>query len=80
VNVDVDWMDPTYSRDLQIVPHAMTSNNLWVNIQMSHAENAEMVRQVCKELKSVGWKAAYTRIVSCNCHTRAGSLQLTHDL
>lgn len=63
LNVDVDWMDPTYSKNLQIVPHDMTSNNLWVNEQMSHPDNAEMVREVCKELKSEGWKAAYTRIV-----------------
>ena len=64
VNVDVDWMDPTYSKNLAITPNDMTSNNLWVNQQMSHPENEEMVLEVCKELKSQGWKAAYTRIVS----------------
>ncbi|KJX99026.1 transaldolase like protein [Zymoseptoria brevis] len=61
-NVDVDWMDPTYSKNLSIVPNDMTSNNLWVNIQMSHPENKEMFQKVCKELKAEGWKAAYTRI------------------
>jgi hypothetical protein len=64
LNVDVDWMDPTYSKNLPIKPNDQTSNNLWVNQQMSHPENKEMVLQVCKELKSEGWKAAYTRIVS----------------
>jgi transaldolase len=64
VNVDVDWMDPTYSKTLPIKPNDQTSNNLWVNQQMSHPENKEMVLQVCKEFKSEGWKAAYTRIVS----------------
>ena len=64
VNVDVDWMDPTYSKNLPITPNDQTSNNLWVNQQMSHPENKEMVLQVCKDLKSEGWKAAYTRIVS----------------
>lgn len=63
LNVDVDWMDPTYSKNLPIKPNDQTSNNLWVNQQMSHPENKEMVLQVCKELKSEGWKAAYTRIV-----------------
>lgn len=65
VNVDVDWMDPTYSKNLPIKPNDQTSNNLWVNQQMSHPENKDMVLQVCKDLKSEGWKAAYTRIVSC---------------
>ena len=63
LNVDVDWMDPTYSKNLQITPNDQTSNNLWVNQQMSHPENKEMFYQVCKELKPEGWKAAYTRIV-----------------
>ena len=63
LNVDVDWMDPTYSKNLPIKPNDQTSNNLWVNQQMSHPENKEMVLQVCKELKYEGWKAAYTRIV-----------------
>ena len=64
VNVDVDWMDPSYSKSLPIRPNDQTSNNLWVNQQMSHPENKVMVLQVCKDLKSQGWKAAYTRIVS----------------
>lgn len=57
-------MDPTYSKTLQITPNDMTSNNLWVNQQMSHPDNKEMFYAVCKELKPEGWKAAYTRIVS----------------
>lgn len=56
-------MDPTYSKNLSITPNDMTSNNLWVNQQMSHPENREMFLSVCNELKSEGWKAAYTRIV-----------------
>ena len=31
LNVDVDWMDPTYSKNLQIKPNDQTSNNLWVS-------------------------------------------------
>ena len=64
VNVDVDWMDPIYSKNLQITPNDMTSNNLWVNQQMSHPDNKDVLYQVSKELKAEGWKAAYTRIVS----------------
>ena len=62
MNVDVDWMDPTYSKNMSITPNDMTSNNLWVNTQMSHPENKEMFMAVCKEFKG-DWKAAYTRIV-----------------
>lgn len=63
MNIDVDWMDPTYSKNLQVTPNDMTSNNLWVNQQMSHPDNKKMFEEVCKELKPKGWKAAYTRIV-----------------
>jgi hypothetical protein len=67
VNVDIDWMDSTYSKNLPIKPNDQTINNSWVDQQMSHPENKDMVLQVCKELKSEGWKAAYTRIVSYTC-------------
>lgn len=79
MNVDVDWMDPTYSKNLQITPNDMTSNNLWVNQQMSHPENKEMVLQVCKDLKSEGWKAAYTRIVSRTGYNTP-SVHVQHEL
>lgn len=59
-------MDPTYSKNMSIKPNDQTSNNLWVNIQMSHDENKEMVARVCKELKP-DWKAAYTRIAVLMC-------------
>lgn len=73
-------MDPTYSKNLQITPNDMTSNNLWVNQQMSHPENKEMVLQVCKDLKSQGWKAAYTRIVSCTIQKPSKRSPLRADL
>ncbi|KAK6431373.1 hypothetical protein LTR95_012469 [Oleoguttula sp. CCFEE 5521] len=68
-------MDPTYSKNLQITPNDMTSNNLWVNIQMSHEENREMFQQVCKELKSEGWKAAYTRIAVNMCKNNIDNIK-----
>lgn len=74
LNIDVDWMDPTYSKELQITPNDMTSNNLWVNIQMSHEENKEMFAQVCKELKG-DWKAAYTRIAVNMCKNNIDNIK-----
>lgn len=75
LNVDVDWMDPTYSKNLPIKPNDQTSNNLWVNQQMSHPENKDMVLQVCKDLKSEGWKAAYTRIAVNMCKNNIDNIK-----
>ncbi|THZ80741.1 aldolase [Aureobasidium pullulans] len=75
VNIDVDWMDPTYSKNFAITPNDMTSNNLWVNQQMSHPENEKMVLEVCKELKDQGWKAAYTRIAVNMCKSNIGNIK-----
>ena len=66
VNVDVDWMDPTFSKSLPIVPNDMTSNQLWVDIQMSHPDNREMFLNTVKEYKDKGWLAIYTRMVISN--------------
>ena len=63
MNVDVDWMDPSFTKSLPIVPHDMTSNQLWVDIQMDHPDNKELVRNAIREYKSQGWLAVYTRIV-----------------
>ncbi|EME43671.1 hypothetical protein DOTSEDRAFT_72882 [Dothistroma septosporum NZE10] len=75
LNVDVDWMDPTYSKNLSITPNDMTSNNLWVNQQMSHPENKAMFERVCKELKAQGWKAAYTRIAVLMCKNNLDNIK-----
>ncbi|KXS93913.1 hypothetical protein AC578_1860 [Pseudocercospora eumusae] len=75
LNVDVDWMDPTYSKSLQITPNDMTSNNLWVNQQMSHPDNKQMFQEICKELKSEGWKAAYTRIAVTMCKNNIDNIK-----
>jgi transaldolase len=64
VNVDVDWMDPTFTKSLPIVPHDMTSNQLWVNDQMNHPDNQELFLNAVKEYKDEGWLAIYTRVVS----------------
>jgi transaldolase len=66
VNVDVDWMDPAFSKKMKnefgVTPNDMTSNNLWVNIQMSHPDNKDLFDQSVKELKNEGWLAIYNRI------------------
>lgn len=64
VNVDVDWMDPEYIKSMPIKPHDQTSNQLWVDIQLGHPSNAELLAQTAKELKDEGWLAIYTRMVS----------------
>jgi transaldolase len=63
VNVDVDWMDPEYIKSMPIKPHDQTSNQLWVDIQLGHPSNAELLAQTAKELKDQGWLAIYTRMV-----------------
>lgn len=63
VDVDVDWMDPEYVKNMPIKPHDQTSNQLLVNIELHNASNAELLRQTAKELKTEGWLAVYTRIV-----------------
>ncbi|ORY04478.1 hypothetical protein BCR34DRAFT_491488 [Clohesyomyces aquaticus] len=75
LNVDVDWMDPTYSKNLQIRPNDMTSNNLWVNIQMSHPDNKQLFENAVKELKSEGWLAIYNRIAVQMCKANIGNIK-----
>lgn len=63
VNVDVDWMDPEYIKSMPIKPHDQTSNQLWVDIQLHHPSNADLLVETAKELKDKGWLAIYTRMV-----------------
>ncbi len=64
VDVDVDWMDPEYIKNMPVKPHDQTSNQLLVNIELYRANNADILQQVAKDLKGEGWLAVYTRIVS----------------
>lgn len=63
VNVDVDWMDPEYIKAMPIKPHDQTSNQLWVDIQLGHPSNAQLLAETTKELQDQGWLAIYTRMV-----------------
>jgi hypothetical protein len=56
-------MDPEYIKSMPIKPHDQTSNQLWVDIQLGHESNAELLAQTAKELKNQGWLAIYTRMV-----------------
>ncbi|KAL0936993.1 transaldolase b [Colletotrichum truncatum] len=75
LNVDVDWMDPEYIRNMPIVPHDQTSNQLWVDIQLGHPSNKELLLETAKELKNQGWLAIYTRMAVLMCKKNIGSIQ-----
>lgn len=62
MNVDVDWLDPEYVHNMPIKPHDMTSNQLWVDIELNNPKNAKMVEDVVRECKSEGWLRIYTRL------------------
>ncbi|GAW13049.1 hypothetical protein ANO14919_024270 [Xylariales sp. No.14919] len=67
LDVDVDWMDPEYIKNMPIKPHDQTSNQLLVNIELYRASNADLLQQVAKELKDEGWLAVYTRTAVLLC-------------
>lgn len=56
-------MDPEYIKSMPIVPHDQTSNQLWVDIQLGHPSNRDLLLEMAKELKDEGWLAIYTRMV-----------------
>jgi transaldolase len=56
-------MDPEYIKAMPIKPHDQTSNQLWVDIQLGHPSNAELLVETTKELQDRGWLAIYTRMV-----------------
>ncbi|KAI0873756.1 hypothetical protein GGS24DRAFT_490483 [Hypoxylon argillaceum] len=67
VDVDVDWMDPEYVKNMPIKPHDQTSNQLWVNIELHRASNAQLLHQTARDLKDKGWLAVYTRVAVLMC-------------
>ena len=56
-------MDPEYIKSMPFKPHDQTSNQLWVDIQLGHPSNADLLAQTAAELKKSGWLAVYTRMV-----------------
>lgn len=71
-------MDPEYIKNMPMVPHDQTSNQLWVDIQLGHPSNQELFRQVATELKDEGWLAIYTRMVSARPYASEQSRE--HDI
>ncbi|KAJ6443393.1 transaldolase [Purpureocillium lavendulum] len=67
VNVDVDWMDPEYIKNMPIKPHDQTSNQLWVDIELGSPSNADLLAQTARELSDKGWLAIYTRMAVLMC-------------
>ncbi|KAI1822160.1 hypothetical protein F4861DRAFT_551005 [Xylaria intraflava] len=67
VDVDVDWMEPEYVKNMPFKPHDQTSNQLLVNIELHRESNADLLRQTAKELKDRGWLAVYTRTAVLMC-------------
>ncbi|KAK6224484.1 transaldolase b [Colletotrichum tabaci] len=75
LNVDVDWMDPEYIKSMPIVPHDQTSNQLWVDIQLGHPSNRDLLLETAKELKDEGWLAIYTRMAVLMCKKNIDSIR-----
>ncbi|PTB81932.1 aldolase [Trichoderma longibrachiatum ATCC 18648] len=68
-------MDPEYIKSMPIKPHDQTSNQLWVDIQLGHPSNAELLAQTAKELKDKGWLAIYTRMAVLMCKKNIDLIQ-----
>ncbi|KAI1441919.1 transaldolase [Annulohypoxylon stygium] len=77
LNVDVDWMAPEYIKSMlpKIKFHDQTSNQLWVDIQLGHESNADLLKEVTKELKDQGWLAIYTRMAVLMCKKNIDMIQ-----
>lgn len=79
VNVDVDWMDPAFSKRMAttfgVVPNDMTSNNMWANVQMSHPDNKALIERSAEELKDQGWLAIYNRICVGMCKANIDNIR-----
>jgi transaldolase len=68
LDVDVDWMDPEYITSMAPFSfHDQTSNQGWVDHMIHHPSNAQLVKDVCAELKDAGVLAIYTRIAARLC-------------
>ncbi|RFU81094.1 transaldolase [Trichoderma arundinaceum] len=75
LNVDVDWMDPEYIKAMPIRPHDQTSNQLWVDIQLGHPSDADLLVRAVKEMKDKGWLAIYTRMAVLMCKKNIDLIQ-----
>ncbi|CAK7267789.1 hypothetical protein SEPCBS119000_002730 [Sporothrix epigloea] len=82
LNIDVDWMDPDFLVQMQptIRFHDLTSNQNFVDIQMGHPSNVELLRDTAREVRDERnaapdtqpqphplWLAIYTRMAVRMC-------------
>lgn len=81
VNIDIDWMDPDFLVEMQptIRFHDLTSNQNFVDVQMGHPSNVELLRDTAREVQeeyaAAGastpahplWLAIYTRMAVRMC-------------
>ncbi|KAJ4294072.1 hypothetical protein N0V90_007761 [Kalmusia sp. IMI 367209] len=79
LNVDVDWMDPAFSKrmasEFGVVPNDMTSNNIWANVQMSHPDNKTLLETSARDLKDEGWLAVYNRVCVGMCKANIDNIK-----
>ena len=60
--MDPEWiksMDTKYHFKF----HDQTSNQFWVDVQLGHPSNQELLLQTARELKDEDWMKIYTRMV-----------------
>ncbi|CAK7566307.1 MAG: hypothetical protein SEPTF4163_004247 [Sporothrix epigloea] len=80
LNIDVDWMDPDFLVQMQstIRFHDLTSNQNFVDIQMGHPSNAQLLIDTAREVRDERaesssqeahplWLAIYTRMAVRMC-------------
>ncbi|ERT00503.1 transaldolase [Sporothrix schenckii 1099-18] len=80
LNIDVDWMDPDFLVEMRptIKFHDLTSNQNFVDIQMGHPSNVELLRDTAREVRDEYaaateapahplWLAIYTRMAVRMC-------------
>ncbi|CAK7205240.1 hypothetical protein SEUCBS139899_008007 [Sporothrix eucalyptigena] len=80
LNIDIDWMDPDFLVQMQptIKFHDLTSNQNFVDIQMGHPSNVELLRETAREVRDEYdasgadhthplWLAIYTRMAVRMC-------------
>ncbi|KAJ5182660.1 aldolase [Penicillium capsulatum] len=76
LNVDVDYMDPEFTRSLlPFVPEDMTSNQNYVHQQLCHPVNEKLLLDVAKECKDQGWLAIYTRMSVLMCQANINNIK-----
>ncbi|KAL1895697.1 hypothetical protein Sste5346_005168 [Sporothrix stenoceras] len=80
LNIDIDWMDPDFLVEMKdtIKFHDLTSNQNFVDVQMGHPSNVDLLRETAREVQAEYaaatstpehplWLAIYTRMAVRMC-------------